>query len=868
MRGGSKKKSSTGTVVDEHQHKQQRHKNNPATGSARRKKSKDKTVGRYVHPESKRPNNPPVGLVTPGTDPDQSRKRYEYDPHLDPQLQWSGKQENTEWAVDTVSLHIHERIDPITILEKVMKSDKAVQQTMFSYFGDSDNNLPLHNAIEFYRHEQNWSNRLIAGDSLLAMNSLLEKEGMEGKVQMIYFDPPYGIEYGSNFQPFVNKRSVKDGSAKDLTQEPEMIKAFRDTWELDIHSYLSYLRDRLSLSRDLLTEEGSIFVQISETNLHLVRILMDEVFGSNNFVSVITVQKTTSSTSTTLSNVSDYLCWYAKDKCGMKYKNLYVKKDVPRDDIGYKYVELKDGTRRSMTPEERHDPAKIPKDARIYMQGDLTSAGNTSDDDEFIFQGKTYTSGPNHHWKTAVSGMHVLASKNRIVQTGNRLAYVRYFDDFPYRKMNNVWTDATSGFAKLVYVVQTIPKIIERVMLMTTDPGDLVFDPTCGSGTTAYVSEKWGRRWITCDTSRIAIALTKQRLMTSKFEYYTLLNDGGNRGLVSSGFEYEKVPHITLGSLANNKPPLVETLFDRPLSQKEKVRISGPFTVEAVPSATVKSMDVLSEEYAANLEVSPRAYSYQEEWRHELLKTGIRGRGRQKINFTRADPHPATKWLHVDAETRETTPKRTMVSFGPEYSPLEPRQVEFAIQEARTLIPPPQMIIFAAMQFDPEASKTIDELKWPNVTILKAEINKDLLSRNLKKGVSSSESFWLMGQPDIDLDITEDGLYVITVRGFDYYDTNTEEVESGDADKIAMWMLDADYDGRSVYPQQVFFPIVGEDGGWIKLAKTLKDPIDPELVSKYGGTESIPFEAGPNKRVAVKIIDYRGIESLRIIGLE
>ena len=827
---------------------------------AKRGKTTEKDVVQYTHESKKRKNNPPVGLVNPGADPDQPSKKYLYDPRIDPQLQWSGKQENSELVVDTVSLHMHERIDPSTILEKVMKPQQHSQQTMLNFFDAAENNPPLREAIDFYKHDQNWSNRLIAGDSLLVMNSLLEKEGMEGKVQMIYIDPPYGIKYGSNFQPFVNKKDIQDGKDADLTQEPEMIKAFRDTWELGIHSYLSYLQDRLFLAKYLLDDSGSCIVQISLENMSRVQIIMDEMFGSDNFVGMITVKKTTSSTSRTLDSVADYLLWYAKDLKKITYHDLFQKKDVPINDFGYKNLELSGGKRRQMNKNEINNPHSIPKDSRIFMYDNLKSKGG-DDSMEFQFKGNIFTPGKGNHWKVSVDGLQTLVAKKRITTYGSGLAYIRYFDDFPYKHLNNIWTDATSGFLKKTYVVQTNSKIVERLMLMTTDPGDLVFDPTCGSGTTAFVAEKWGRRWVTCDTSRVAIALTKQRLMTSYFDYFKLRQP--NEG-ISSGFDYEMVPRITLGSLANNEEPPVETLYDRPKKDTAKTRISGPFTVEAVPAPTVKSIDDLSSEFE---NPSPIVISHQQQWRDEILKTGIRGKGGQRIEFSSVETHPTTRWLHADAETKEKNPKRVMISFGPEHAPLEQRQVAQALEEAQNIIPKPKILIFAAMQFDPEAAKDIDETNWPGVTILKVEMNKDLLTKDLKKKRASNESFWLVGQPDIELS-TKDKKHTIKINGFDYYNSRTGEVESGGPSKIAMWMLDTDYDGRSIYPQQVFFPLSGEKEGWSKLAKTLRGQIDEELIAKYRGTESIPFETGPNKRAAVKIIDDRGLESLKIIRLE
>jgi len=835
---------------------------------ARKAKPKSDSVEQYTHKGEKRPNNPPAGLVTPETDPDSPKKPYSYDPRLDPQLMWSGKKENTEFEVDTVSLHVHERIDPSTILEKAMRPKQYEQQTMLNFFDAADNNPPLRDAIDFYRHDQNWSNRLIAGDSLLVMNSLLEKEGMEGKVQMIYMDPPYGIKYGSNFQPFVNKRDVNDGKDEDLTQEPEMIRAFRDTWELKIHSYLSYLRNRLLLSRKLLTESGSIFVQISDENLHYVRNILDEVFGSSNFVNMITFRRKTNTLgSKLLGVVSDYLIWYAKDRKQIKFNRLFQKRS-PHLGSTWSFVELPNGDRRKLTKDEIERPSLIPANGRIFASYKLAPAGfNKGADFLVTYKGKKYqaphTAG-GRSWKTSLGGMKTLVEKNRVLPAGDTLRFVAYYDDFPYREIDNLWNVVASTSDK-IYAVQTATSTIQHCVLMATDPGDLILDPTCGSGTTSFVAEKWGRRWITCDTSRVALVLTKQRLMTSTFDYFNLLSpDEG----ISSGFDYDVVPHITLGSLANDEEAAVETLYDSPKIDRAKIRVAGPFTVESVPAPTVKSIDAMSAErshYESGLQNN--GIHHQQQWRDELFKTGIRGKGGQKIEFTRVESHPATKWLHADAETKDN-PKRVVISFGPEHAPLEQRQVALAIEEAHKLVPQPKMVIFASMQFDPEAAKDIDELIWPGVAVLKVEMNKDLLTGDLKKKRSSNESFWLMGQPDVELQKTKDGKYVVTVNGFDYYNTRTGEVESGGSSRISMWMLDADYDGRSVYPSQVFFPMEGKDGGWSRLAKTLRAQLDEDLIARYQGAESIPFEGGSNNRVAVKIIDDRGIESLKIIDLE
>jgi adenine-specific DNA-methyltransferase len=854
----------------------------------------------YRHKDKQRVNNPPVGLVTPATDPDAgTNKTYAYDPHLDPQLVWAGKAEHTSLEVPTVSLHVHERIDPHSIIEAVRKRNGDEQQ--ISFFNLLEQNLPLRQAIEFYQHAHGWSNRLVAGDSLLVMNSLLEKEGMAGKVQMIYIDPPYGIKYGSNFQPFVNKRDVRDGKDEDLTAEPEQIRAFRDTWELGIHSYLTYMRDRLLLARELLAESGSIFVQISDENVHHVRELMDEVIGERNFVSLISFRKTTGVQSRFVASVSDYLLWYAKDKTKCKFNNLYREKTI---DKNYKYLLLPDGKIRNLIQEEYDGRRQIPEEGRIFRYDHLLSSGQSNQSQEFFFEGKIYKPPVGNHWKTSIEGLNRLEKAGRIRSTGKTINYIRLLSDFPFYPYTNFWDDTTVGgdFEK-IYVVQTTFKVIARCLLMTTDPGDLVFDPTCGSGTTAYVAEQWGRRWITCDTSRVALTLAKQRLMTAVYDYYELAHPQEG---VGSGFKYKTVPHITLKSIANNpeiregmtraeieaaiaRHAPQETLYDQPQVDRKKKRVSGPFTVEAVPAPAVKSVeDILeSEPQPADTSIARSGETLrQAEWRDELLRSGIRAKAGQHIRFARLEPLPTTRWLHADGETcpsdegadslREGStayaPQRIAISFGPEHAPLEQRQVAQAIEEAQTLVPQPKLIVFAAFQFDPEAAKDIDEIKWPGVTLLKAQMNADLLTDDLKKKRASNESFWLIGQPDVEVErITEgedQGKYMVSVHGFDYYNTKTGGIESGGADKIAVWLLDTDYDGRSLYPRQVFFPMAGANEGWAKLARNLKAEIDEELIEAYRGTQSLPFEAGENRRMAVKIVDDRGIESLKVVEVD
>ncbi len=738
----------------------------------------------------------------------------------------------------------------------------------------------------------------MAGDSLLVMNSLLEKEGMAGKVQMVYFDPPYGIKYGSNFQPFVNKRDVKDGKDEDLTAEPEQIRAFRDTWELGIHSYLTYLRDRLLLARELLAESGSIFVQISDDNVHRVRCLMDEVFGAENFCGQITYKVTSGTQQKTgLRRISDFILWYAKNIEQGKFYRLYLAKTLGKGST-FTSVQLKDGTRRSMTKAEKEDPSLLPLDSRPFRTLPLHSQG-AGDNQEREFLGKKWTIPSMSHWRYSQDGFARLVTSGRIQAGKSALEAVYYFDDFQVSEITTTWNDTAPETAK-DYVVQTSTLPIQRCLLMTTDPGDLVFDPTCGSGTTAYVAEQWGRRWITCDTSRVALTLARQRLMTAVFNYYELAHPSEG---VGKDFKYKSVPHVTLGSIANNPdikegmtqaqidaaivrhaPP--ETLYDQPFVDKKKTRVSGPFTVEAVPAPTVKAIDAVlaMAPQAADTAVARSGETLRQgEWRDELLRAGIRGKAGQHIRFARLEPLPGCRWLHADGESRPndegkdqvrevgaaTAAQRIVVSFGFEHAPLEPRQVAQAIEEAQTLVPKPKLIVFAAFQFDPEAAKDIDETNWPGVTLLKAQMNADLLTDDLKKKRASNESFWLIGQPDVQIErITkgdDQGKVRVSVHGFDYYNTKTGGIESGNEAQIAVWMLDTDYDGRSLYPRQVFFPMAGATAGWARLAKNLKAEIDEELIETYRGTVSLPFAPGEHQRIAVKIVDDRGIESLKVV---
>jgi adenine-specific DNA-methyltransferase len=821
----------------------------------------------YAHKGAKRKNNPPVGLVSSATDYMNGMTKYQHDPHVDPYLSWAGKKEGTEIEVRNVSLHIHERIDAERIARgflKRLEGDQENQQP--SLFQLPDNEPPLAKDINFYGHNKDWANRLIAGDSLLVMNSLLNKEGMAGKVQMVYIDPPYGISYNSNFQPFTNKSQVKDRE-EEMPAEPEMIKAFRDTWELEVHSYLSHLRNRLLLAKEMLNDSGSIFVQISDENLHHVREIMDEIFGRSNFMSVISFRTKIPLGTKYLANTTDYIVWYAKNMTSIKFRKLYFKRLIGEGTL-FTWVQLPNGENRRMTDEEKNNPSLLPTGAKPFRITDLVSAGRTeSCVFPFEFEGRTFNPSGQKSWKTNPAGMQKLIEMGRIIAPAGVPGYMFFQEDYPVQEFSNQWVD-TQGASDKVYVVQTSTTPIQRCMLMSTDPGDLVFDPTCGSGTTAFVAEQWGRRWITCDTSRVAVALAKQRLMTSKFDYYQLAHPEEG---VRSGFSYKTVPHVTLGSIANNEPAKDETLYDQPKKVPNVVRVSGPFTVEAVPSVRVKpivgklpDIKIEGDSAARTGETGNQAM-----WRDELKVTGVRTIGGKKIEFSSISPMRGTKYLDAEGEILEggNINKKAVISFGPDFGPIEQRQIEEAIKEARSLAKKPDFVIFAAFHFDPEASKDIDEINWEGVQLLKVQMSVDLLTHDLRKKKRQNQSYWLIGQPDVEV-IKDGGAYKVKVNGFDYYNPISGEVESESSRKIAMWMIDTDYDERSLLPEQVFFPQGDKKRDWTKLAKALNGEVDQDAIEKFTGTESLPFFAGQYNKVAVKIVDDRGIESLVIKKLK
>jgi adenine-specific DNA-methyltransferase len=518
--------------------------------------------------------------------------KYPRNVDLDPQLVWRGKdaQDQGDLYVQTPPLFIQEKVHPKALIDELLRETRARQHEAglisADLFSDFDGIPKGADKTEFYAHDQNWSNRMILGDSLQVMASLAEREGLRGKVQCIYLDPPYGIKFNSNFQWSTTSRDVKDGKADHITREPEQVKAFRDTWRDGIHSYLTYLRDRLTVARDLLTDSGSIFVQIGDENVHRVRAVMDEVFGDENFIANITFRTKIPLGTTYIAGVCDYILWFAKDKKQTKYRRLFLPK-VISEDSQFNLVETPDGVRRALATKEARDPSLLEAGSRAFTSLDLSSSGRTeSCVFDFSFKGRSFSPTTGKSWKTNTQGMKALVKANRLHSTANALRYVLFHEDFPVMEMPNIW-DNIFGATGKIYVVQTNEAVIQRCLLMATDPGDLVLDPTCGSGTTATVAEQWGRRWITIDTSRVALALARARIMGARYPFYLLADSREGQlkeaevtrtapssqpvqGNIRHGFVYERVPHITLGSIARNAE--IDVIWDQWQAKLEPLR--------------------------------------------------------------------------------------------------------------------------------------------------------------------------------------------------------------------------------------------------------------------------------------------------------
>lgn len=831
----------------------------------------------------------------------------------DPELFWLNKYGNDDrddlLKVDIRSLYRHEHIAPETLIKNLYKltETKSDQLDLFSVnemFGNALDKDEIDKVSEYYQHQDGWTNRLIQGDSHLVMASLLEREGMAGQVQTIFMDPPYGIKYGGNWQIKLNNRDVKDGSDEALTGEPEQIKAFRDTWELGIHSYLSYLRDRLLIAKELLTESGSCFVQISDENVHLVRSVMDEVFGSENFVSMIAFTTTSGFPSNTLSRAGDYILWYSVNINNIKYRQLYREKIVG-DEGATKYKPI-------------HNYSSVRKG--IYSNDEyasidsMTSQGETGSEQEFEFKGQKFFPPKGMHWKTSVIGMERLSQKNRIVIEGKSLRFIRLLSDYPVFPINNLWTDVGGVQNRVdgkIYVVQTAAETIQRCILMTTDPGDLVLDPTCGSGTTAFVAEQWGRRWITIDTSRIALNIAKQRIMTAVFPYYKLYDE--NQSDIRQGFIYKTVPHITLKSLANDEPPATETLYDQPEVDKKLLRVSGPFTVETLQGDfEPMNPEDLDNEIRENEEEG----AFEEVIKQHLISSGIKNGRKDEMVIFRSVELLAGEALHAEGfyqlapspSGRAGGEAKAYFHIGPKFGTVSKKLVSDAIKECRQRGDANWLVILG-FSFESDISGSTQTTSMGNFEVTKCRIHDDLLQEGLKKKpAKSAASFVTIGEPDIELHMSEPGFVglkddrmkgdkqilqssnlknpssdfvTVEIKGLDIYDPIKDIVKPRDVHDIAYWMVDDDYDGSNFVVKQVFFcggdksefakwkkglNNLAKENTKKKVEKTLKIEIDDEAFDRLYGHISHPIEIKKKgQKIAVRIISQFGEESTKVI---
>lgn len=827
--------------------------------------------------------------------------KHDFDRGRDPELYWLGKYANDDdltkspdLRVDIRSLYVHEDIAPEMLIKRlyqVRQEQRNPGQPML--FSPEDMRTEVENQLErvadYYTHSMGWKNRLIQGDSLLVMNSLLNREGMAGKVQTIYIDPPYGIKYGSNWQMKLNTTTVSDKD-ENVSGEPEMIKAFRDTWELGIHSYLSYLRDRLVLAKELLTQSGSVFVQISDENVHLVRNLLDEIFGSENFVSQIVYQKTSGAGSPgellAPAAVVDYILWYAKDKSVVKYRKLFTEK-IFGDDPHYNSIELENGKRMSIGQWEKEsglafDYSTKPKGSRIWRSDNLTSqAGDENARFPVEYMGKTWRISKGS-WKTSRQGMERLIKLNRVTPGLNSLQYVRYYEDFPYIMSSNLWTDIMGIQSRKdpkVYVVQSGTKAVQRCILMTTDPGDLVLDPTCGSGTTAFVAEQWGRRWITIDTSRIALNIAKTRLSTALFPYYELFDKENHN--IRQGFVYKTVPHITLKSLANDLEPEVEILYDQPIEDKMRIRVSGPFTVETLQSynvASPESVDDRPDEAEENRLFQERIFSH-------LQTSGIRnGDKSQRANFKQVEAvsHP---YLHAKGWYTDGDGEDRLVYFhiGPKFGTVSKLAVSEAVKAFRSKARNEGASWLVVLGFSFEDSINDADYNLGTYTVSKVRMHDDLMQDGLLKKDKGAGSFITIGEPDIAIVNDSEVACHVEIRGLDIYDPIKDDVKARSIEDIAYWEIDDDYDEQQFIVREIHFcgGNKKEFDAWkkglnsIASAKTKKKAettlrleLNDEVWDTLYDFRSSAIERRPGRKICVRVISQFGEESSKILTIE
>lgn len=931
-----------------------------ATKSNKTKTSSSKSklrVDTIIHEEATRKNIPTAEYQSIMQNAEKTPIQVAYERRnkdLDPQLVWRGKdqQDWTDLVVSAPPMYIQEKVHPKVLIDDLIKQkDKLDDPEQIDLFSDF-NGLPHEGAkTEFYQHDAHWTNRMILGDSLQVMASLSEREGLRGKVQCIYLDPPYGIKFNSNFQWSTTSRDVKDGNLKHITREPEQVKAFRDTWSDGVNTYLTYLRDRLTVCRDLLHESGSIFVQIGDENVHRVRVLLDEVFGDSNFVSMIQFKKTGGFDSGSVPSICDYVIWYCRNRSNLKYRPLFENK-IFGEGSGERYNSclLKNGdTCPASKFIDENGNLNLPEGARLFLGGPLTSDGAPSTPFPLEFEGSTIYHKPNQHWKTTKEGLGRLAKAGRLFKTKDFVNYRLFLNDFAATPLTNMWTD-TMGTAERdkVYVVQTVQRIVQRCMLMTTDPGDLVLDPTCGSGTTATVAEQWGRRWITIDTSRVALALARARIMGAKYPYYILADsregqkkeaeltksipsNHSTQNNIKHGFVYERVPHITLKSIANNLEVDViwenwwqksetilskinsllkqkwnywelpkqqdpkwsqavkdlhqqwwaskltlqeeidamiaaraesEFLYDKPIIDKQRIRVAGPFTVESVSPHKVLGIDADNNLLTANDKLPNDLVGtkdFVETILENLRVSGVQQAHKDsKINFTKLIPWPG-QMICAEAnfvEGKSGKARRAAILIGPEFGTVSRADLVEAAKEAAEA--DFEVLIACAFNFDARATEFSSLGKIP---VLKARMNADLHMAEDLKTTSKGNLFVVFGEPDIEIKELKN-TYRVKINGVDIFHPNTGEVKSDGADGIACWMIDTDYNEESFFVRQAYF--LGANDPYKALKASLKAEIDESAWKSLKSDVSRPFNKPESGRIAVKVINHLGDEVMKV----
>ena len=869
--------------------------------------SDDKKIDSLKHRRDTRrriPSREEAGMEDGVTDAKRGKADYPLNPVVhrgqDPELFWLGKYGDDDrdevLSTDIRSLYRVEHIGPEKLIQRLyrLKVEESAQSGLFApsvdeLFNNYTDVDELDKPTYYYKQADKWSNRLIQGDSLLVMASLLEREGMRGAVQTIYIDPPYGIKYNSNWQIRLNDRNVKDGDDASLSAEPEQIKAFRDTWELGIHSYLSYLRDRLLIARELLADSGSCFVQISDENVHLVRCLMDEVFGSENFVAIIPFAKTSGSTEDYVSSVCDYLIFYAKNRAQLKFRQLFTERNS--DPSGpYSMLELPSGERRRMTADEKANPDSLVKGSRVFRLDNLQSQSVGRQKGEgaacwfpVVHKGKSFLPSEKTRWKTNERGMTKLLSLNRLESTASGLYYVRYASDFPFQPISNLWSDTViAGFASdKIYVVETSSKVIQRCILMTSDPGDLVLDPTCGSGTTAHVAEQWGRRWITIDTSRVALNIAKTRLMTATYPWYTLADEKNGVARadwdVRHGFDYKTVQRVTLGSLANDEPPETVTLFDQPALDRKKLRVAGPFTVETLQAWEPLSPDAVEDASLDHEQLEVFQARIFEHLKSAGVKNGARN---ENAVFVRIDAL-ADSDLHAEGYYEGAGgEQKAYLHIGPQFAPVSKSAVNAAVKACRAR-GDAQWLLILGFAFESDVENSTQNQRAGSFEVTKVRMHDDLLQAGLTKKDRKAASFVTIGEPDIAIEREGDHA-IVEIRGLDIYDPVRDEVRPRSVADIAYWMLDDDYDGASFMVRQVFFcggdrdefdkwkkglSDLAKSGTKKKVERTLKIELDDDAFDRLYGHRSHPLLWRKGKRVAVRVVSQFGEESTKVLVL-